>query len=145
LLRAGFRVVATHPIKAEMSVAAPKQQAKDPIDVDVIVVCRRALGEPKPDLAGPRDVVARAVSAATGQIRRFNDCGREMGRGDVRVILNAHLLRLISGVGEERAASALLEKCVESAHAQAEALFSEQEVKTEERPVEPVTLELALA
>src|SRR5262249_33477539 len=41
LADAGFVIVAVHPVKAEMSVAAPKSQAKQPIDYDIITVCRK--------------------------------------------------------------------------------------------------------
>ncbi|MGH9424739.1 MAG: adenine-specific DNA methylase, partial [Terriglobia bacterium] len=37
---AGFSVVNAHPVKAEMSVAAPKSQAKEPIQLDIVLVCR---------------------------------------------------------------------------------------------------------
>ncbi|MFO3797195.1 MAG: DNA methyltransferase, partial [Anaerolineales bacterium] len=48
LMNAGFDVVASHPVKAEMSVAMPKQQAKEPIDLDILLVCRKrsAPGQP---------------------------------------------------------------------------------------------------
>src|SRR5690606_16435522 len=39
VLGAGFSFVAAQPVKAEMSVAAPKTQAKEPIDIDVMLVC----------------------------------------------------------------------------------------------------------
>ena len=38
---AGFRIDLCHPVKAEMSVATPKHQAKDPINFDIIMVCRK--------------------------------------------------------------------------------------------------------
>jgi putative DNA methylase len=38
---AGFRFLNAHPVKSEMSVAAPKSQAKKPIDIDMILVCRK--------------------------------------------------------------------------------------------------------
>src|SRR5262249_42006619 len=40
LEQSSLEVVAAHPIKAEMSVAVPKNQAKEPINLDLIVVCR---------------------------------------------------------------------------------------------------------
>jgi putative DNA methylase len=42
VLGAGFRVVNSQPVKSEMSVATPKSQAKEPIQLDIIVVCRKA-------------------------------------------------------------------------------------------------------
>jgi transcriptional regulator with XRE-family HTH domain/DNA-directed RNA polymerase subunit RPC12/RpoP len=145
LLRADFQIVATHPIKAEMSVASPKHQTKEPIDVDVIIVCRRVVKRPGTEGGGPRAVVSRAVAAAAEQIRRFNGCGRVMGKGDVRVILNAQLLRLISGLGEEKLASALLDECIKLAPAHVESLCSQQQVRSDQPKEESVTLELALA
>ena len=41
LMAAGFGITAAHPIKSEMSVAMPKHQASEPIDLDIIVVCRK--------------------------------------------------------------------------------------------------------
>src|SRR5690606_33350377 len=41
LMEAGFAITAAHPIKAEMSVAMPKHQAREPIDLDIIIVCRK--------------------------------------------------------------------------------------------------------
>lgn len=41
LTEAGMEIVAAHPIKAEMSVAMPKNQAREPIDLDIILVCRK--------------------------------------------------------------------------------------------------------
>src|SRR5439155_21170831 len=38
---AGFSLVNCHPVKSEMSVAAPKSQAKEPIQLDVVLVCRK--------------------------------------------------------------------------------------------------------
>jgi putative DNA methylase len=38
----GFKVVAAHPVYAEMKGASPKTSAKDPISLDAILVCRKA-------------------------------------------------------------------------------------------------------
>ena len=38
---AGFSVINSHPVKAEMSGATPKSQAKEPIQLDIIIVCRK--------------------------------------------------------------------------------------------------------
>lgn len=43
----GFSVVAAHPIKAEMSGASPKSAAKDPINLDAILVCKKVCSQPK--------------------------------------------------------------------------------------------------
>ncbi|MCH8047257.1 MAG: adenine-specific DNA methylase, partial [Planctomycetes bacterium] len=55
---AGFSIVNAHPVKAEMSVATPKSQAKEPIQLDVILVCvKRELDDrkaPPPNVAFER-------------------------------------------------------------------------------------------
>ena len=95
LVGAGFVIVATHPIKAEMSVAAPKQQAKEPIDLDVILVCRK-----RTDFGGDVPsfpmVVANTTQAAAEQVARFNKVGRRLGRNDVRVVLMAQVIKRLS-------------------------------------------------
>ncbi|MFW6107384.1 MAG: DNA methyltransferase [bacterium] len=95
LMDAGFRIVATQPIKAEMSVAQPKRQAKDPIDLDVIVVCRK-----KDDQQAMRkrqgEVLRQAANEARHQLARFNDVGRMLSRNDVRVVLMAQIIKRLS-------------------------------------------------
>jgi putative DNA methylase len=41
VLGSGFTVVNSQPVKAEMSVVTPKSQAKEPIRLDIIIVCRK--------------------------------------------------------------------------------------------------------
>lgn len=93
IVQAGFSVVATHPIKAEMSVAQPKHQAKEPIDLDVIMVCRKRSTTPGP--WGALDL-PDAVTAAKQQVARFNIVGRQLSRNDVRVVLMAQIVRALS-------------------------------------------------
>jgi len=79
---AGFAVMATHPIKAEMSGAVPKTQAKEPITLDLVVVCRHFGCRPAQPPPPPADV-----------IRRYNASGVRLTKGDVRVILMGGFLR----------------------------------------------------
>jgi len=48
VLGAGFRLVQAQPVKAEMSVAMPKLAAKSPIDLDVLMVCRKVARNRRP-------------------------------------------------------------------------------------------------
>jgi adenine-specific DNA methylase len=91
----GFVVVATHPIKAEMSVAAPKSQAKEPIDLDVIIVCRKRAE--RNGTAPPfATILASARQEAAHQVSRFNRVGRQLSRNDVRVVLMAQVIKQVS-------------------------------------------------
>lgn len=97
LAGAGFYISATHPIKAEMSVAAPKSQAKEPIDLDVIIICRKA-GRITPEQTAPTvsGLVSDGALEAAAQVRRFNETKRHLSRNDVRVVVMAQLLKRLS-------------------------------------------------
>jgi putative DNA methylase len=91
ILRAGFGIVRAHPIKAEMSGATPKRQAHEPIDLDIILVCRK---RPAP---GPRQVEAegpleQAAAEAASQLGRLQRAGRAVSRNDIRIVLTSQLL-----------------------------------------------------
>jgi adenine-specific DNA methylase len=94
LMQAGFGITAAHPIKAEMSVAMPKQQAKEPIDLDIIVVCRKRAGLETHRWNG--DLWGTVAPPAQEQVNRLRAAGRKLSRNDVRVIVTAQLLRQIS-------------------------------------------------
>jgi adenine-specific DNA methylase len=95
LMQAGFVVVATHPVKAEMSVAAPKQQAREPIDLDVILVCRKSGPAEEPHI-GMGAIIEESARDAGGQIRRLVSAGRSLSRNDVRVTVMAQVIRRLS-------------------------------------------------
>jgi adenine-specific DNA methylase len=84
LEHARLRVVATHPIKAEMSVATPKSQAKEPINLDVVFVCR-----PVSQMAD-HTFVLPTVDDLLGRVReyvlRLTTAGLTLSRGDLFVI-----------------------------------------------------------
>lgn len=89
---AGFVITAVHPVKSELSVAAPKSQASSPIDIDVIFVCRNAKEINAQDFNRYNDV-AEAIGHAENQVRRMRRSGRALSRSDVRVIVMAQLIR----------------------------------------------------
>jgi adenine-specific DNA methylase len=94
LMEAGFGIVAAHPVKAEMAVATPKQQAKEPINLDIIIVCRKI--ETLHRQRWSNDLWGDVISVAANQIARLYRSGRSLSRNDVRVILMAQLLRQLS-------------------------------------------------
>ena len=78
-----------------MSVAAPKHQAKDPIDLDIILVCRKRVAA-QSDLPSFANLIDDAVRDASNQVTRFNGCGRRLSRNDVRVVVTANIIKLFS-------------------------------------------------
>ncbi len=100
LMTTGFGITAVQPMKAEMSVAMPKRQAKEPIDFDVIVVYRKRSGLRAYQWNGDlRDTV---IPTASRQVARFRDAGRRLSRNDVRVVVMAQLIQLAVGVPNGR-------------------------------------------
>jgi adenine-specific DNA methylase len=115
--KAGFVVTRTHPVKAEMSVAAPKHQAKEPIDLDMILVCRKKAKETAGCPASAEQLVEEAAAEAEGQVQRFQRLGRTLSRNDVRVILMAQTLVRLSRLPDLGAALG----CFDAAQCLAEA------------------------
>lgn len=112
LQEAGFVVTASVPIKAEMSGAAPKNQAKEPIDLDIIIVCRKSSAyEP---ISGKRNPEA----AARQQVERMRAANRKLSRNDVRVILMGQLLLDVSQGADPKAAfeSDAIERSIAALH-----------------------------
>lgn len=94
LMDAGFAIAAAHPIKSEMSVATPKHQAKEPIDLDIILVCRKRAG-----MKGTRGSLkppGTQHDVAEHQVARLKASNRELSRNDIRIIVMAQLLRKLS-------------------------------------------------
>ena len=99
LMQAEFCVTATHPVKAEMSVAQPKVLAKDPIDLDIVIACRKR-GFVEAGLPILGDLWTAVESAASIQIERLTEHGRTLSRNDVRVIVMSQAIRRLSGFSE---------------------------------------------
>ena len=90
VLGAGFTVVNSLPVKAEMSVATPKSQAKEPIQLDIIIVCRK---EVMADSVRPS--VAHAMESAKAKLERLRAAGFELSRNDRKIVIFGQLLTTI--------------------------------------------------
>ena len=92
ILGAGFLVQNSHPVKAEMSVATPKSQAKEPIQLDIIIVCRKrdatASATPKP--------IEAAIEAGLAKLKRLSDEGFTLSRNDRKVVVYGQILTAIT-------------------------------------------------
>ena len=107
LIEAGFGISAAQPMKAEMSVAMPKHQAKEPIDLDIILVCRKRSALKKHRWNG--DLWGTIRCKAANQVRRLRDSGRNLSRNDVRIIVMGQLIRQLSRSHTLDSALSLLE------------------------------------
>ncbi len=131
VLDAEFSFVASQPVKSEMSVAAPKSQAKEPIDVDVLLVCRKCSLDRRREQS-PTEARDHAVTTAKEQVARFNRGGRVLSRNDVKVIVLSQTLVALSagrtGPGVEKEFG----KAVHTLATTIERMWHEQE-----RPAQP--------
>jgi adenine-specific DNA methylase len=128
LMTAGFGITAAHPMKAEMSVAIPKHQAKEPINLDIIIVCRKRSQLQTHCWNG--DLWEIAMPIAAEQIRRLREGGRRLSRNDVRVIVMAQLLRRLSVSHTVEIALSLLNACSAETEALIEQLYTADKERT---------------
>ncbi|MBV9708679.1 MAG: DUF1156 domain-containing protein [Chloroflexi bacterium] len=94
---AGFWITKTHPVKAEMSVAVPIQQSKEPINFDLIIVCRRT----RPDILYPihNDISpVLCLNEAKEATKALQQASMNVSLGDVKTILTGCLLSKLAEV-----------------------------------------------
>jgi putative DNA methylase len=105
IFESGFVVVNAHPVKAEMSVATPKSQANDPIQLDTVIVCKKSLfanpGHTSPD---------RALEIAWRKLRQLEAAGFCLSRNDQKVVLYGQLLTSLETVKNVELVSKLIEE-----------------------------------
>jgi adenine-specific DNA methylase len=111
-MEAGFIVVAAHPIKAEMSVAAPKHLAKEPIDLDIILVCRKR-DENQQEMT-LEDLWVEVLKVSEHQVARLRETGRKLSRNDLLVIVMAQVVRQLSRLAAAATALSRLEREVDT-------------------------------
>ncbi len=102
ILGSGFVVVKSHPVKSEMSVAMPKSQAKEPIQLDIIIVCRKVATE-KPV------TLKKAIDAARSQSQRLRALGLDLSRNDRKVILFGQILGTLRNLTDAKSISKRVE------------------------------------
>jgi putative DNA methylase len=91
VMAAGLSFVNCHPVKAEMSGAAPKSQAKEPIQLDVVLVCRKQPADKRATQSVDAGV-GRAIAHAKAKASRLINCGLALSANDRRVILIGQFL-----------------------------------------------------
>lgn len=96
---AGFSVVEAHPVRAEMSVATPKSQASEPIQIDVLLVCRTRAHDRRTAVA-PELAWTRAEEVATARCERLEAVGFTLSRHDRVVARCAQFLVALGPVPE---------------------------------------------
>jgi putative DNA methylase len=91
VLGAGFSLIQCQPVKSEMSVAAPKSQAAEPIDLDVLLVCKKRIKDIRKPLT-KEEALIQAMLQAKNKVIRFNRARRLLSKNDVLVVLLSQIL-----------------------------------------------------
>jgi putative DNA methylase len=102
---AGFVVVNSQPVKSEMSVATPKAQAKDPIQLDIVLVCRKASDSRLP----PPPSIEGMVASAKAKLHRLATVGLKLSGNDRRIVLFGQLLGLVRTMDDAERMASLIE------------------------------------
>ena len=88
---AGFHFLNAHPVKSEMSVAAPKSQAKEPIDIDIILVCRKDCADQRA-LRDDGSAWEAAVRKACEKAGKYLQKPRQFSINDMKILLISQLM-----------------------------------------------------
>jgi putative DNA methylase len=103
----GFSVINAHPVKAELSVAAPKSQAKEPIQLDVIFVCRKREKDEGPD-GGIEQALVDTAERSRQKLARLTGIGLELSRNDRRTAVVSQFISTLGPLSADKAAQLLV-------------------------------------
>ena len=95
--RSGFSCVQSYPVKAEMSVSMPIQQAKSPINLDLILVCKKGIAIEY--YSEKSKICHRSVEEAKSQISELISAGLKVSVGDSKVAFMGRFLCGLSKIG----------------------------------------------
>lgn len=96
---AGFYITRAHPVKAEMAVSVPIQQAKVPLNFDLILVCRKL--PPSVDPGKLREIpLIICIDKAKEIVRRLVSSSVKISLGDAKVIAMGEILSRLIVLGD---------------------------------------------
>ncbi|MDK8795187.1 DNA methyltransferase [Corynebacterium sp. MSK041] len=95
LHRAGFVVTAVQPVKGEMSTSVVKTSAREPSNLDSVVVCRRRVD----GASAPGGTLDEALNRAKVALAGLIESDISVGAGDVRSVVRGTLIAHLVAVG----------------------------------------------
>ena len=95
LFRAGFVVTSVQPVKGEMSTSVVKKGAKEPSNLDSVVVCRRL----EDGAVAPGTCFGDALAGAREAIGNLIQSNTDVGSGDVRSVVRGTLIAHLVACG----------------------------------------------
>jgi len=135
IVNAGFVVTAAVPVKSELSRATPKQQTHHPIDIDVIFSCRKRCAASSRRYPRSSMLLTKASQVAKAQVARLARTGRRLSRNDVRVVLMAQVVTLLSQTLSIDNAREWLRSRENDIDAVVEDLFAHAQIISKQRPL----------
>lgn len=93
VVRSGFKIVAAHPVHAELRAASPKAAAKEPISLDAIIVCKKQKCVEQEHIN-----LNAACSRAAKFAQQFESANVDLTVSDKFVILASQVLVVLSGM-----------------------------------------------
>ena len=81
--------------------ATPKHQAREPIDIDIILVCRKVLTSRTETNMTLQSIIEHASVEAEAQVLRLRGVEQSLSRNDIQVIFMAQVVALLSRNSEE--------------------------------------------
>ena len=112
VLKSGFFVMNSLPVKSEMSVAAPKSQTKNPIQIDIIIVCR------KNRIQIQRKKTEDILKTAEEKISRLELSGFSLSENDKKTVRYGQLLTALRSEEEAVLLPSFLEEQMQEKSAQ---------------------------
>ena len=90
---ASFTLVRSYPVKAEMSVGSPKSAAKDPINLDILLVCKKICKKIEANKSSESfDPMFDPVKSYRNFVKRFELANRTLSNNDRKVIMYSQFL-----------------------------------------------------
>ena len=92
-----------------MSVATPKAQAKEPIQLDSLLVCRKALADTRP-LETPDAAMSESQTRSRRKLRELEEHGFTLSTNDRRVAVMGQFLAAVCPRRSAEAVAAIVDK-----------------------------------
>jgi len=93
-----------------MSGATPKSQAKEPIQLDIVIVCRK-----RANAAATRPSISKAMDAARSKIDKLYAAGFDLSRNDRKIVLFGQMMTTLTRPEEAAAFAIHSEEAIDSA------------------------------
>lgn len=106
-LGAGFSIINAHPVKSEMSVAKPKSSAKEPIQLDVLFVCRKASSDRR-GVVSARETLSEVKKRASRKLQRLASIGLDLSRNDRKIAVYGQFIAALGPTTPETAVDMFL-------------------------------------